>query len=274
MNRVFSDYEQTLLYWICLFSCVIINFVRGAREMRREAELLAKYQNQLNVIPLRNFNSKEMDLFFSLCARMKNKGTEKVVFSFEELRELSDYRTTAIKAFTNDLDSLYSKMLQLTYRDEYDDDGSFRRFVLFTGFDVSVKKQTVEVKVNDELSNVLNGLTNEFTRFELSAFTSINSSYAKTLFRLLMQFKTTGIYTVDIETFRELLDIPNSYRMGNIDQTILKPSIKELNNYFENLEVTKIKAKKGNKIAKLEFTFTGLKTNKPSITMHDWVNGE
>ena len=46
---------------------------------------------------------------------------------------------TAIKAFTNDLDSLYSKMLQLTYRNEYDDDGSFRRFVLFTGFDVNVK---------------------------------------------------------------------------------------------------------------------------------------
>ncbi|MGH2189725.1 replication initiation protein, partial [Enterococcus faecium] len=45
-------------------------------------------------------------------------------------------------------------------------------------------------------------------------------------------------------------------------------------NYFEDLEITKIKAKKGNKIAKLEFTFTGLKTNKPSITMHDWVNGE
>ncbi|MDH5042489.1 replication initiation protein, partial [Enterococcus faecalis] len=67
---------------------------------------------------------------------------------------------------------------------------------------------------------------------------------------------------------------PEYYQMGNIDQKVLKPAMKELHNYFENLEVTKIKAKKGNKIAKLEFTFTGLKTNKPSVTMHDWVNGE
>lgn len=249
-------------------------FVRGARELRKTTELTTKYQNELNLIPLKNFNSKEMDLFFALCARMKNKETEKISFSFEELKELSEYKTTAIKSFTKDLDSLYSKMLQLTYRDEYDDDGSFRRFVLFTDFNVSVKKQTVEVKVNESLSNVLNGLTSEFTRFELSAFTSINSSYAKTLFRLLMQFKSTGIYTVDIETFRDLLDIPKSYKMGNIDQTILIPSLKELSNYFEDLEVTKIKAKKGNKIARLEFTFTGLKTDKTSVTLHDWLNGD
>ncbi|EOA3510694.1 replication initiation protein, partial [Enterococcus faecalis] len=124
------------------------------------------------------------------------------------------------------------------------------------------------------LDYIINGLTTEFSRFELSAFTSIRSTYAKTLFRLLMQYRSTGYYVVSIEDFRELLDIPEYYQMGNIDQKVLKPAMKELHNYFENLEVTKIKAKKGNKIAKLEFTFTGLKTNKPSVTMHDWVNGE
>ncbi|WP_142971278.1 replication initiation protein, partial [Enterococcus faecalis] len=132
----------------------------------------------------------------------------------------------------------------------------------------------VEVRVNQDLDYIINGLTTEFSRFELSAFTSIRSTYAKTLFRLLMQYRSTGYYVVSIEDFRELLDIPEYYQMGNIDQKVLKPAMKELHNYFENLEVTKIKAKKGNKIAKLEFTFTGLKTNKPSVTMHDWVNGE
>lgn len=242
--------------------------------MKKDTELTVKYRNELNMITLKKFNAKEMDLFFALCARMKDKGLNNIVFSFEELKELSDYRTTAIKAFTDDLDSLYSKMLQLTYRDEYDDDGSFRRFVLFTSFDVNVKKQTVEVSINPKLEGILNGLTTEFSKFELSAFTSLRSTYAKTLFRLLMQYRSTGYYVVNIEEFRELLNIPDYYQMGNIDQKVLKPAMKELNNYFEDLEITKIKAKKGNKIAKLEFTFTGLKTNKPSITMHDWVNGE
>lgn len=244
--------------------------------MSDKSELAVKYQNELNLVPLKNFNAKEMDLFFALCARMKDKGVHDVQFSFEELKELSDYKMTATKAFVNDLDNLYSKMLQLTYKEGLFDneDEGFRRFVLFTGFEVSTKKKIVTVNVNPKLEGVLNGLTTEFSRFELTAFTTIRSTYAKTLFRLLMQYRSTGYYVVSIEDFRELLDIPNYYQMGNIDQKVFKPAMKELNNYFEDLEITKIKAKKGNKIAKLEFTFTGLKNNKPSITMHDWVNGE
>ncbi|RRR00370.1 replication initiation protein, partial [Enterococcus faecalis] len=93
--------------------------------------------------------------------------------------------------------------------------------------------------------------------------------------RLLMQYRSTGYDQVNIEEYKEILEVPKSYtKMGQIDKKVLKQAMKELNNYFEDLEITKIKAKKGNKIAKLEFTFTGLKNNKPSITMHDWVNGE
>lgn len=240
--------------------------------MSDKSELAVKYQNELNLVPLKNFNAKQMDLFFALCARMKDKGVENIRFSFEELKELSDYKMTATKAFVADLEKLYKDMLNLSYRTENDDEIEY--FVLFNGFKIDKKQKFVEVRVNQDLDYIINGLTTEFSRFELSAFTSIRSTYAKTLFRLLMQYHSTGYYVVSIEDFRELLDIPEYYQMGNIDQKVLKPAMKELHNYFENLEVTKIKAKKGNKIAKLEFTFTGLKTNKPSVTMHDWVNGE
>lgn len=240
--------------------------------MDKKSELAVKYQNEMNLVPLKNFNAKQMDLFFALCARMKDRGLDKVKFSFEELKELSDYKMTATKVFVADLEKLYKDMLNLTYREETED--TIKYFVLFTGFEINITKKYVEVSINPELAPIINGLTTEFSKFELSAFTSIRSTYSKTLFRLLIQYQSTGYYIVSIEDFRELLNIPEYYKMGNIDQTVLKPSLKELNNYFENLEITKIKAKKGNKIAKLEFTFTGLKTNKPSITMHDWVNGE
>ena len=223
--------------------------------MSDKSELAVKYQNELNLVPLKNFNAKQMDLFFALCARMKDKGVENIRFSFEELKELSDYKMTATKAFVADLEKLYKDMLNLSYRTENDDEIEY--FVLFNGFKIDKKQKFVEVRVNQDLDYIINGLTTEFSRFELSAFTSIRSTYAKTLFRLLMQYRSTGYYVVSIEDFRELLDIPEYYQMGNIDQKVLKPAMKELHNYFENLEVTKIKAKKGNKIAKLEFTFTG-----------------
>ena len=239
--------------------------------MDKKTELSVKYQNKLNLVSLKQFNSKEMDLFFALCARMKDKGLGKICFTFDELKDLSEYRFTGSQRFVKDLDNLYSKMLQLTYREELDELGSFSRFVLFNGFTVDVTKKIVEVSVNPKLEGLLNNLTTEFTRFELSAFTSIRSTYSKTLFRLLMQYRSSGYLVIGIEDFRERLDIPESYQMFNIDQRILKPALKELSAYFNDLKVTKIKAKKGNKIAKLEFTFSGLNTDKPKIPMHDWT---
>lgn len=213
-----------------------------------------------------------MDLFFALCARMKDKGLKSIRFSFEELKELSDYKMTATKAFVSDLEKLYKDMLNLTYRTE--DEDTIQYFVLFNGFKIDKKNKFVEVSVNSDLEYIINGLTTEFSKFELSAFTSLRSTYAKTLFRLLMQYRSTGYYVVRVEEFRDLMAIPKSYRMSNIDQTILKPAMKELANYFKNLEVTKVKAKKGNKIAKLEFTFSGLTSDLPKISMHNWLTGE
>lgn len=240
--------------------------------MDEKTELTVKYQNELNLVPLKNFNAKQMDLFFALCARMKDRGLKKVRFSFEKLKELSDYKMTATKAFVGDLEKLYKDMLNLTYRTE--DEDYIRYFVLFTGFEINKTKKFVEVSVNPDLEYIINGLTAEFSKFELSAFTSLRSTYAKTLFRLLMQYRSTGYYVVRIEEFRDLMDIPESYQMFNIDQRILKPSLKELSVYFNDLKVTKIKAKKGNRIAKLEFTFSGLKDDLPKVSLHNWLEDE
>ena len=85
--------------------------------------------------------------------------------------------------------------------------------------------------------------------------THLKSTYAKNMFRILKQYKHTGYMKIKIDDFRERLDIPNSYRMSNINQFVLNPIIKELSTIFKNLHINKIKAKKGRKIEWLEFTF-------------------
>lgn len=234
-----------------------------------DTTLKVNYKNELNLVPMKNFNSKEMDLFFSICAKMKNQGLDKVQFSFEELKYLSDYKFTGNDRFVKDLERVYKKMLNLSYRtDEIDDEGDrvIDHFVLFTHFKINVSKQFVDVSINPMLSHILNNLGTTYSKFELRAFTAIRSTYTKTLFRLLMQFKDTGFYVIKVDDFRELLDVPKSYRMANIDQTILTPAITELNQYFDNLKLKKIKARKGNKIDRFEFTFR-LKNELPVIPM-------
>lgn len=236
-------------------------------------DLVVKYKNELNTIPMRKFNAKEMDLFFSICAKMKRKHTSIVRFTFEELKDLSDYKITATQHFVKDLENVYDKMLNLKYRVE-DTEGTIDKFVLFTKFRINPIKKYVEISVQPELEYILNELTNEFTQFELQEFTNLSSSYSKTMYRLLKQFRSTGFYTIRVTEFRELLDIPKSYRMTHITQKILLPIEKELSQYFEPFQIKKIKAKKGNRIDRFEFYFREKEniSEIPRVPLYNWLN--
>lgn len=231
------------------------------------ANIKVRYKNELNLVPMRNFDSVEMNLFFSICAKMKDKGLSKVRFSFEDLRELSAYKPTSIKRFADDLEAVYSKMLQLTYRT--DEAGIREKFVLFTGYRIDENNQTVDISVNPELDYIINELSTEFTKFELQEFTGIRSSYAKTMYRLLKQYRNTGFYKVKIEDFREILAIPDSYQMSDIDKQVLKPIKNELSAYFDNIKIIKHKARKGNKIASIEFRYE--EKNTPKVPLNNWL---
>ncbi|MCI2908911.1 replication initiation protein [Staphylococcus hominis] len=102
---------------------------------------------------------------------------------------------------------------------------------------------------------MLNELTNDFTKFELNELTNIKSPYAKNRYKLLKQYKHTGNFKIQIDDFREHLDIPKSYRMTNITDYVLKSIIKELTPTFKNLNINKVKARKGRRIEYLEFIF-------------------
>jgi len=214
---------------------------------------LTVYKNELNTVPFRKFNSTEMDLFFAICSQMRNKGTSKVRYSFEELKTLSKYTATSIEKFVNDLDQTYSKMLALNIAN--DENGVLHRFVLFNEFIIDRNQKFVEIETNKKFEYIINEISGSFTKFELEEFTELRSSYSKTAFRLLKQFRQTGFWKVSIFDFRELLDIPISYQLSDIDKKVFKPIIKELSPIFKNLQIKKIKAKKSNKIEYIEFRF-------------------
>lgn len=212
------------------------------------------YRNEMNLVPLRKFTSTEVDLFFTLCNKLKEKDTRKLQIPFDELRHLSNYYSRSQERFIRDLEHVYDKMLQLTYTER--DGKSFEKFVLFTSYKVDVEEQYLSISINPDLKHILNSITADFTKFELQEMTHLKSTYSKNMFRLLKQFKHTGYLKILTEDFRERLDIPKSYRMSEIDKHVLKPIIKELGFIFKDLNINKIKAKKGRKIELLEFTFT------------------
>ncbi|MCI2898264.1 replication initiation protein [Staphylococcus hominis] len=213
------------------------------------------YRNEMNLVPLRRFTSTEINLFFAMCNKLKEKDTDTLKLTFEELKTLSNYssETRNINRFTKELDEVYKKMLELTIR--YEDDEVIERFVLFNQYKIHKKEQYLEISTSPNLKHILNSITNNFTKFELQEMTHLKSTYAKNMFRILKQFKHSGYVKIGIDDFKTRLDIPNSYQMNDITKRVLKPIIKELGSIFNNLNINKIKSRKGRKIEYLEFIF-------------------
>lgn len=236
---------------------------------------LVVYKDELNTIPLRSFNSKQMDLFFSICSKMRNEELNTVTFNFEDLKELSNYKITATDHFIADLESLYSKLIQLDFRIETED--TIVKFVLFTQYKIDKRNENISIKVNEEFKYILNNIFGGFTKFELEEFTMLNSSYSKTAYRLLKQFRQTGYYIVKIDEFRRLFDIPDSYRMSDIDRQILNQIKKELSQSFNNLIIAKLKGRGKRKrfIDYIEFKFDPeIDTVKGNKTFRNKETGE
>jgi len=112
------------------------------------------------------------------------------------------------------------------------------QFTLFNKFKVDGDTQILYVSVNEEFFFLLNQLTSNFTRFELKEFVTLKSSYAKEFYRRMKQFRSTGFWKCNIEEFRNLLDIPEKYRIVDIDKYVLKPVVKELGEKY-NLQIEK-----------------------------------
>ncbi|WP_407952281.1 replication initiation protein [Enterococcus faecium] len=230
---------------------------------------IVKYHHELNTIPLRKFTPVEMNLFFSIVSRMRDVGDKKVQFTFEQLKDLSNYKATANVRFIDDLETTYDKLMDLRFGRRSADGLQRERFVLFNQFKIDGKADIpfAEIQVHEKALPLLNNLE-EWVRYSLQQFNELlESSYSKTMFRLLKQYRTKGFAYFSKEDFHELLDIPKSYNQGTIDQRVFNPIRQELTAIFKGLTIKKKYGKgRGKPVIGYQFTF------KPEIKKADDFN--
>lgn len=206
---------------------------------------------------MRKWTSEEMNFFFSIVAKAKEKGCKEIIFKKKDLQDLAQYSTEHNKRFEKTMAGLVNKLSDLKYRERTSN--SYEVMTLFSYFKVEwtadYSDMTVIVEVSRQFEYVLNKLEANFTLWELKEFTNLRSTYAKAMYRLLKQWRTKGIREFSLEEFNFLLDVPKSYKSGSVDQKVLKPILEELPQYFKAFKVNKIKANtRGNKL--LGYTFT------------------
>lgn len=219
---------------------------------------IVKYHNDLNTVVMRKWTAEEMNFFFAIIAKARGKGTSLIEFDKYELAELAKYSLEHNKRFKATMERLVDKIGQLRYIEKASN--SIKYMALFQRFEVhwetDLSDMTAYVRVSEDFEYILNKLSANFTQYELEEFTKIRSTYAKTAYRLLKQWRTVGKKEFSIDEFKTLMDMPKSYKSSEIDRAVIKPILKELNQYFIGLKVKKIKSnKRGNPVLGYEFTW-------------------
>lgn len=215
---------------------------------------IVKYDNVLNTLQFKDFTAMDYNVLMCLCHKMRDKGSKTLTFTYDELKQLTDFGKHSDKMFTEELRRTIKKLLKVDATHISGSKESY--FVLFPTFEIDPKEKTLTVSVNKKFAYILNELTDNFTRFELKEYAELDSKYTKTLYRILKQYKKSGWWKPTVEELRIVLDVPEKYSNKRILGDILNPSLKVLEEKFVDLKCEPIKAqKRGAPIERYYFTW-------------------
>lgn len=238
---------------------------------------ITRYHNSLNTIPMRQWTAEEQNFFFAILTQIRDERAKTITFDKFQLKEFANYNNKNVKDFKKTMDSLADKLMTLRYREETSH--SLKIMMLFQSFEAKwndeFSNMSLEVQIASKFEYIVNQLNANFTQFELEQFTNLRSTYAKTMFRHIKQWRTKGriggfpdgeIPKNDLFT---MLDVPKSMqRADNFNAKVLKPILTELSPLFTGLKIKPIKARKaGNPIIAYKITW------KPEHT-GDFVQGK
>ena len=222
---------------------------------------VVKYHNDLNTVTMRKWTAEEMNFFFSIIAKVRDEGTQEIEFNTDEIQLIANFDKRNPKRWVDTMTNTADKISQLTYIERTTEKISV--MTLFSRFDIFPKERKIIVQVSPNFDYMVNRISANFTSYELHEFTQIRSTYAKSVYRLLKQWRTIGKKEFDINEFKRLLDTPEYYGPSEIDKNILKPVSRELTQYFKNLKVKKVKANtRGTPVTGYIFTWQPEKTEK------------
>lgn len=128
--------------------------------------------------------------------------------------------------------------------------------ILFTWIDTArlKKYETVELVLSEALKPYLLELSKSFTKFELINVLCLKSKYSIKLYQILKSYLWLKKWEVDIDRFREIMNLKNKYlQYKEMQRNVINSSVKEINKYTD-LDVEYTTIKQGRSISKLVFT--------------------
>ena len=113
----------------------------------------------------------------------------------------------------------------------------------------------IDVTIEPELRPFLLQLSKNFTAYDFRNVAKLGS-YAIRIYELLKQYESIGTRRLGIEEMKQMLEVVNEYPLfANFYQSVIEPSVREINKYTDLKVATPEKIKDGKKVVALDFRF-------------------
>ncbi len=169
-------------------------------------------------------------------------------------KEFSEMYSVSIKKSYEELEmssnSLYERDIK-THDNKND-----RRFRWVYEIKYHKNEGKVTLGFSPSVAPYLTMLYERFTSYSVNQIAELKSVYSIRLLEFITQFKATGKLLIDLDRFKDRLELKNEYtRFYNLKKRVIEPAVKELKEK-SNLEINWKPIKSGKTIKQLEFIFT------------------
>lgn len=215
---------------------------------------IVRYDNSLNKTSLSLLTKVQSDVLMSVLQKMGEETKYDVSgekcyvanYSFGEIRNMTNNPGLQAKRIKKIFDEL------LDTKVEFLEEGKYTKANLFSHYSLT-DKSNAEITLSSELTKKLITDKNEYTILSLDEYVSLPNNYAKELYRLLRQFRHSGIIFVKKEDLLSLLNPPKSYNEYDTLRKVILPAIEVNREYFEDLSMTQTHPNKIPSVCKFTF---------------------
>lgn len=222
--------------------------------MTKKNNSIVKYDNSFNKTSLSLLTKVQSDILMAVLQRMgkevkKNEnGNDCYVasYSFNEIRNMTNNLSLKSKRIKEMFDELLDTKVEIFEGDRYTKANLFSHYTL-TG------KSVAEITLSSELTKKLIIDNSEYTILNIDEYVELPNTYSKELYRILRQFRHSGIRIITKLELLQVLSPPKSYNEYNIIRKVILPALENNKTHFQNLSVNI----EGNEIPNVvKFTFT------------------
>lgn len=208
-----------------------------------EIREVAKYSNDFNSVPLKDFSLVQKKILMTLIWLIKETDGSDITIDYDRFISLAQSKPRSLEEGIRLIRQTFRKILSLSIT-EIETETSYEEFMLFTARKVDKQSGEITVRVNPDYFSLIKDFANEYTKFPLQIGNSFSKQYTIDIYKFLRQFADTGFWVVTVENFKRYLAIPESYGATKIREKIINPALEELKKYYPNLRLEEVKAKR------------------------------